>query len=500
MMVRHIFLLQMLQRSYQAINSRNGRQECISEHDRLLFNECDRAFKSELDVERHKAMDRLLEFMTDNPRLTRCPEVFWELASIVSKNEIKEANLPLFVETLVETGLLRNANANAVVDYYVKHNAALTDLWILRWMICALLPGKNQSYRICNNKLIVAEDLYLRFDVLEMYESAEIGRNSEKNFVDVEIYYPYSDRQRQETPDGKRRRYVFLSLIGLLPACKILIPAYYNYLSFNGLWEAHKLVDKRGNFAGLTSVSGMSNFLKSKEYCGAIRSSVRYLDVKFEEPDFYHHSTKYYEELIEYIKLHRLERVRLDLSFIACLRWHTIFDALDRCAPENGNKMVIEKLSYKDGFKHLNANDFQRLHNYDVEAISFMFTPGKNDSSWIFDILPSFRNLKTLSIWIPVGNLRIAQRISQLGIKTLVLLDSCHLPREPGDDVYKFLRIVFNSSIDTVVLKRVHRPEHNYEEILNAFLKELNAASVKKLVVYIPSGNVIVISNEQAGQ
>jgi len=440
-----------------------------------------------------KQIARLVEVDKEESSSLGKPEadVFWAVISFVNTYRLKTDKLTKFITGIADRWILNNTTLdNTVVysclgdisDYSFRNEIfdAHTDPWVIRWLICEFFRIKNKNYKICGDKLIVfpEDPVNKRSEFVQLVHYPAIKKSDEKNFKDVEIYYPYELTPLYKSVEGPTNNVMIIGynpdtesdtkiqkkfiaiLLGMLPRCRITVPTAYMPISH--------VINRNGSLDGITSLHKRSIYLGNQKLHQRHMDSINSLEVTLVRTKAYQRDGAQYPKLLSFISGLRLERVRLELGACEEDKWNDILDAIPSISPRTNQQMIIENLNcYFPSNRKITQASFERLKEYDVRAISLVVYNNRNEANMAFDILQTFKNLKVLKIFTGYEIKLVAERIVALDIETLVL-----------DRIWLWSRI---SSRDN---KKINM------EFLEIILK---SPKIKVLVISVASFNMVEI-------
>jgi len=332
------------------------------------------------------------------PERIKNPELFWGMMCFAAQYELRGMKLRTFIRNALRCGLLDNRFNNRIINYYFDAQDLKLDAPAIKWLIFELLPQSRCFYRIHSGTLFIFEEHQNSLEYLDFAMCPSPASDDQNEFDSVRIYYPGNIMLEDH---GERiKKYVLLALLAMIPGCRVSIPAAYDDLSLFDFSAVHRLLNRRGNFAGITSLNSKFEVLLNNSLSGVDPETIEYLDVAFgslhgfspNKPD---------DLLINLIKKANIGRIRLSISYESCRRWSEIFDALPACNGKTRRPVVIEKLYLNNSYNIIREADLGRLHAYKVERLIYVSKGPLDGDGWVFDRLRYLEGLKSLTLFVP---------------------------------------------------------------------------------------------------
>jgi len=395
------------------------------------------------------------------------PEIFWMMLIFVNQYRLKEPRLGRFLANIIEHGLVKNAKYDEIVNYYFSRDEIIgyfsskADPWILRWMVCEFIEMGKRCYRLYDGKLVIFEVNDDTGDFMDLFQKLETDDRCsapDRNFKEVIIHDPF-----EEIECAKKETHVLYALLGMLPGTKVSIPGSYHKATNDHFIRLYRLIDRNGNFNGITSLAESTSFLKTESSSSSLKTMeqmgtrIRYLCADFSS------KTSENSALLSYIRSLKLERIRISISHAAVDSWDEIWNAIPCVNPDTGKKVVVEKLTIYDFNDHMAHAHLERLKRHNIEFISLVkcMDSEEDDLDGILyrkvlsegtaeDGKDSAMDAKTAiprkSLYVREMNFRrldIAEELKNLPIETLIL-DLENSPEEdPGTK--QCLKTIFQS-------------------------------------------------------
>jgi len=451
--------------------------------------------------------------------LIKNPALFWRMVKFVNAHRLREPELGAFTASLVSLSLIENDARDAIVDYFFDHPGAFNqeDPWTLRRMICWILTLRNLEHRICDDQLTIFEVNRKSSEFLDLLKYPAICNAADSNdgacgntkdaiksrrslndahnntlipattsFKNVAIYDP-----RSKIDFSDPAIYALFALMGMLDNCRASVPVSFSEERMEGFEKCLKVLNKNGNFYGITSLNENSVLLRHSGLRERVGRESRFLSVEFTS------ERDQSIELLAYIKGLKLESVRLRISNLSIAYWHEIAASIrdtsmtgspgrrgvtsshnsqantsdyhsmaGRASKIRARKTVIEQLTIEGVDRQLTAKDLRKMEECDVERLCLAARMRTPDDDPLLST--ELKNLKILHLKnLFYNRFDLAERIKRLSIETLIIELSGSINSDLN--LIPFLKIVLQSKgAQTLIVNIVAEDVYDYQVAIHS--------------------------------
>jgi len=395
---------------------------------------------------------KVIDYATNNTfTVISDPALFWNMVNAAFQFSLYGCELRTFLDNLVRYGLLENKHSSEIFAHYTR-NAGAYDCFaaLIELMILQLLASSGVPHAVSNGKLLVnqGEGQALANESPEMfYNFGEVAnyKNVQKTlFRKIEMYAcPFNSNAAEAT-----KKSTLFSLMGILPDCKIYIPASAENYTENNFNDILLLANRRRGVKGITSLTPSTTFLYNNEIKQILaRNEIEFISIAFDDVNRLGNSAFEGCRSPEFVQMSKYGRMQaagiidkgiIDsqrdfektlLSFVKDLNPQFVSIRININRPgmftailEAFQQYAIRDLIFDGVFDcPFDATEWEKLANFSIERMAVSYRKSEGAIMLIDGILPAVKSLKSLRIVKCNDSSRIALKVRKLRIETLIV-------------------------------------------------------------------------------